>query len=88
MTYFRHFNFLLLFLNLKLICPGIRKNHETYVAEGVQRISIFLETAPGLQGFFVVNNTIDSDPQSIILINLEHDNKYPDPMAILSKLVS
>ena len=50
MTYFGHFNFWLLFLNLKLICPGIRKNHETYVTGGggVQRISIFLETAPGL----------------------------------------
>ena len=34
MTYFGQFNFWLLFLNLKLICPGIRKNHETYVAGG------------------------------------------------------
>ena len=50
MTYFGHFNFWLLFLNLKLRCPGTRKNQETYVAGGggVQRITIFLETAPGL----------------------------------------
>ena len=34
MTYVGHFNFWLLFLNLKLICPGIRKNQETYVAGG------------------------------------------------------
>ena len=34
MTYFGHFNFWLLFLNLKLICPGIKKQHETYVAGG------------------------------------------------------
>ena len=49
MTYFGHFDFWLLFLYLKLICPGIRKKHETYVAGGVQRISIFLETTPGLE---------------------------------------
>ena len=48
MTYFEHFNFWLLFLDLKLRCPGIRKNQETYVAGGLQRISNFLETAPGL----------------------------------------
>ena len=46
MTYFGHFK--LLFLNLKLRCPGIRKDQETYVAGGVQRISIFWETAQGL----------------------------------------
>ena len=54
MTYFGNFNFWLLFLNLKLRCPRIRKNQETYVAGGggVQRISIFLETAPGLLALF------------------------------------
>ena len=48
MTYFGHFNFWLLFLNLKLICPGIRKTHETYVARGggVQRVSIFFWKQP------------------------------------------
>ena len=49
MTYFGNFNFWLLFLNLKLICPGIRKNHETYVAGGCSKL-IFLQTAPGLEG--------------------------------------
>ena len=34
MTYFGHFIFLLLFFNLKLRCPGKRKNQETYVAGG------------------------------------------------------
>ena len=34
MTYFGHFHFWLLFLNLKLRCPGIRKKQETYVAGG------------------------------------------------------
>ena len=34
MTYFGHFNFWLLFLNLKLRYPGIWKNQETYVAGG------------------------------------------------------
>ena len=50
MTYFGHFNYWLLFLNLKLRCPGIGKKEETYVTGGggVQRIYIFLETAPGL----------------------------------------
>ena len=49
MTFFGHFNFWLLFWNFKLICPGIRKKHETYVVGGgggVQRISIFFWKQP------------------------------------------
>ena len=42
MTNFGHFNFWLLFLNLKLRCPGIRKKHETYVAERGGGCSEFL----------------------------------------------
>ena len=55
MTYFGHFHFWLLFLNLKLRCPGIRKKQETYVAGGGAANFIFLETAPGLLQYITIN---------------------------------
>ena len=46
MTYFGHFNSLLLFWNVKLICPGIKKKNEIYVAGGRGAANSFFWTQP------------------------------------------